>query len=333
MSDASSPDPSPSSAPDPASSAPPPDPTASPSSAPFPASDPLAPGQPWAPQAPWTPSPWTPSPPAAPWAPPPPATQWTPQPPATPWTPDGQTPPWSPDASGPIPAGSPPPAGWPTPDGQPPAAGWPPPGTGWPPPGYPPPYAYPGYPQVPGKPATSGGRIVGIVVAALVVLVLTVCGCLCAGGLWLDSTNPDPTAEEPWGYPDDDGWTPPSAGPLIPERPNTERPTVAPTPSKQPITRPTSGPAPVTVVYEVTGAGTVDLAYFDAESDLIHVDGQKLPWRTTIRTNGKSRVMVEARWVDDDGQKPLDCTVTVTGVGKPVVVSYQGYWATSCTPN
>ncbi|WCN80825.1 MmpS family transport accessory protein [Micromonospora sp. LH3U1] len=170
-----------------------------------------------------------------------------------------------------------------------------------------------------------GGRVVGIVVAVLVVLVLTVCGCLCAGGLLIDGTNPDPVAEEPWGIPDDDGWT--TAGPPIPKQP-----TVAPTPTKQPITRPTSGPAPVTVVYEVTGTGVVDLAYYDAESDLMHVDGAKLPWRTTIRTNGKSRVMVEARWADDEGERPLDCTVTVTGVGKPVVVKTRGYWSTRCTP-
>ncbi|MGC4870359.1 MmpS family transport accessory protein [Micromonospora sp. DT53] len=152
------------------------------------------------------------------------------------------------------------------------------------------------------------------------------------GGLWFDRTIPDSAPEEPWGYPDDDGWTPPSSGPLIPDRPTPRPTTAAPTPSKQPITRPTSGPAPVTVVYEVTGTGTVDLAYFDAESDLIHVDGQKLPWRTTIRTDGKSRVLVEARWTDDEGQRPLDCTVTVTGAGKPVVNKTRGYWATSCAP-
>ena len=83
----------------------------------------------------------------------------------------------------------------------------------------------------------------------------------------------------------------------------------------------------MTVVYEVSGSGDVDIAYFDAESDLIHVDGQKLPWRTTIRTNGKSRVMVEARWADDESEGPLDCTVTVTGAGKPVVDKTRGYWS------
>ncbi|MEV4118985.1 MmpS family transport accessory protein [Micromonospora sp. NPDC049645] len=163
-------------------------------------------------------------------------------------------------------------------------------------------------------------------------LVLAVCGCLCVGGLLLDEAGSDPVAEQPWVIPDDDGWTEPTAGPLIPERPSVAPPTVSPTPSKKPITRPTSGPAPVTVVYELTGSGVVDLAYFDAESDLIHVDGQKLPWRTSIRTNGKSRVMVEARWADDEGQRPLDCVVTVTGAGKPAVNKARGYWATSCAP-
>ncbi|MET8118926.1 MmpS family transport accessory protein [Micromonospora sp. NPDC005189] len=155
------------------------------------------------------------------------------------------------------------------------------------------------------------------------VLVLALCGCLCAGNFLLNASAPDPIAGDPWVVPDDDGWTAPAAPP----------PTVGPsTPAKQPITRPTSGPAPVTVVYEVSGNGRADIAYFDAESDLIHVDGTTLPWRTTIRTNGQSRVMVEARWDDDEGEKPLDCTVTVTGAGKPVVNTARGTWATSCTP-
>ncbi|MEU7972560.1 MmpS family transport accessory protein [Micromonospora sp. NPDC049089] len=232
-----------------------------------------------------------------------------------------------------MPDGQPHIAGWPPPGTGYPPPGYPPPGTGWPPPGYPPPYAYPGHPQGPSKTTTSSGRIVGIVVAAVVALVLLVCGCLCVAGLWLDQTDPDPVAEEPWVVPDDDGWTEPTTGPIIPERPTAPQPpTTSPTPSKKPVTRPTSGPAPVTVVYQLSGSGVVDLAYFDAESDLIHVDGQKLPWSTTIRTNGKTRVMVEARWADDEGERPLDCTVTVTGAGKPVVKKIRGYWATSCTP-
>ncbi|MGI5523895.1 MmpS family transport accessory protein [Micromonospora sp. CA-259024] len=161
-------------------------------------------------------------------------------------------------------------------------------------------------------------------------LVVIVCGCLCAGGFLLDGAGSEPIAEEPWVVPDD-GWTAPTTRAPVPERPTAQPPTVPPTPSRQPITRPTSGPAPVTVVYEVTGEGRADIAYFDAESDLIHVDGAKLPWRTTIRTNGQSRVLVEARW-SDNGERPLDCTVTVTGAGKPVVNKTRGSWATSCAP-
>ncbi|MDG4783819.1 MmpS family transport accessory protein [Micromonospora sp. WMMD961] len=172
----------------------------------------------------------------------------------------------------------------------------------------------------------------GIVVAAFVVLVVLVCGCLCAAGFLLDEPGSDPVAGEPWGVPDD-GWAAPTTGAPIPGQPVPGRPGPAtPTPSKQPITRPTSGPAPVTVVYEVTGSGTADIAYYDAESDLMHVDGATLPWRTTIRTNGQSRVMVEATGPDINNATPIDCTVTVSGVGKPVVIKEQGYYRISCTP-
>ncbi|MET7670234.1 MmpS family transport accessory protein [Micromonospora luteifusca] len=161
-------------------------------------------------------------------------------------------------------------------------------------------------------------------------LVLIICGCLCAAGLLFSRTSPDPIADGPYVTPDD-GWTAPTAGPPSPKRPTARPPTPAPTPTKQPITAPTSGPAPVTVVYEVTGSGTADIAYYDAESDLIHVDDAKLPWRTTVRTNGQSRVMVEATWPDIDYHGPLDCTLTVTGVGKPVVDKTRGYWRTTCS--
>ncbi|KAB1947980.1 hypothetical protein F8271_03195 [Micromonospora sp. ALFpr18c] len=163
-------------------------------------------------------------------------------------------------------------------------------------------------------------------IAVVVTLVLIVCGCVCGAGLLLEASSPDPVAGEPYPVPDD-GWTAPSA------EPGTAGPTTAaPIPTKKPITRPTSGPAPVTVVYEVTGSGTADIAYYDAESDLIHVDAAKLPWRTTIRTDGQSRVMVEATWPDIDYHGPIDCTVTVTGTdaGKPIVDKTRGYWRTTC---
>ncbi|MEU4556301.1 MmpS family transport accessory protein [Micromonospora violae] len=167
----------------------------------------------------------------------------------------------------------------------------------------------------------------GIVVAAFVVLVVLVCGCLCAAGFLLDEPGSDPVAEKPWVIPDD-GWTPPTRSAPIPERPSP----APPTPSKQPISRPTSGPAPVTVVYEVTGSGTADIAYYDAESDLMHVDGATLPWRTTIRTNGQSRVMVDATGPDINNAPPIGCTVTISGTGKPVVIKVQGYYRISCAP-
>ncbi|MEU8168146.1 MmpS family transport accessory protein [Micromonospora sp. NPDC049004] len=283
--------------------------------------DPLAPGQPWAP-----PAPWTPASPSAPWTPDPAGTGWTPTA-ATPWPP--------PPSPEPTPAGYPQP-GYPQPGYPPPGylyPGYPPPGyppPGYPPPGYPPPgYLYPGYPP-PGRPS-GNGRVVGIVAAVVAALVLGACGCFCVGGPLLGQLLPDTVAEDPYdtGPFDDDGW-PPSAAPE-PTAPTDPETTTA-TPTKKPITRPTSGPAPVTVVYQVSGAGEADIAYYDAESDLIHVDSAKLPWRTTIRTNGQSRIMVEATWPDGVAEKPLDCTITITGVGKPVIDKSQGYWMTRCEP-
>ncbi|MCX5067602.1 MmpS family protein [Micromonospora lupini] len=174
--------------------------------------------------------------------------------------------------------------------------------------------------------------MVGIVVGVVAALVLAACGCFCVGGPLISQLVPDSVAEDPYDSdPYDDGWPPTAAPePTAPTAP-TDAETTTAAPTKKPITRPTSGPAPVTVVYEVSGAGEADIAYFDAESDLIHVDRAKLPWRTTIRTDGQSRVMVEARWSDYQ-ERPIDCTVTVTGVGKPVVNKTAGTWATSCEP-
>ncbi|WP_435207122.1 MmpS family transport accessory protein [Micromonospora sp. bgisy143] len=279
----------------------------------FPTSGPLAPGQPWAPPAPWAP---------------PPASGWTPDATGTPWTPDPTAVPGTPEPAGPGAWTPPPPPPEHPPAGYPP--GYPPPGyppPGYPPPGYPPPYLYPGYPPA-GRPGGGAGRVVGIVAAVVAVLAVLGCGCFCVSGSLLGQLVPDTVSEDPYDSDPfgDDTW-PPSAAPEPPTVPDT--PTAVPT--KKPITRPTSGPAPVTVVYEVTGVGRADIAYFDAESDLIHVDGAKLPWRMTIRTNGQSRVMVEARWSDYE-ERPIGCTVTVTGAGEPVTNKTQGTWATSCEP-
>ncbi|MCO1598318.1 MmpS family protein [Micromonospora sp. RHAY321] len=285
------------------SDASPPDPSPTQPPDPTPSPDPSAAGsQPTNPTSDWTSPGAYPAPdplaPGQPWAPPPP------------WTP-GPLPPST--GTDPSPAGYPP-SGW-APAGHGPS--------GWPPPGYPPPYLYPGYPQG-GPPSGGNGRMVGIVVAVVAAVTLALCGCLCAAGPLIGLLAPDPVAEDPYddGPFDDDRWSPPTTAPT----------TTAPTPSKKPITRPTSGPAPVTVVYEITGNGEADISYYDAESDLIHVDRAKLPWRTTIRTSGQSRVMVEAIWSDIDNNGPLDCTLTMTGSGSPVVDRTLGYWMTTCTP-
>ncbi|MEO3775942.1 MmpS family transport accessory protein [Micromonospora sp. B11E3] len=267
------------------------------------------------PTGPSTPEP--PGPAGSPWSPPDPLAPpqaWTAP---DPWVAPA---PWYPP---PAPTGTEPPAAGPVP---PPPAGAPWPGyvrPGWPPAGYPPPYAYPGRP-----PARSGSdrTVVGLVITLVVVLVVGLCGCACVAGALVGLGEDRAASEEPW-YDDpyDDGRYHEDG------TPSPDPTTFAADPTKKPITRPTSGPAPVTVVYEVTGAGRADIAYFDAESDLIHVDGAKLPWRTTIRTDGKSRVMVEATWSGDENG-PLTCRLTVTGAGKPVIKVQQGYWNTACRP-
>ncbi|MEK8109341.1 MmpS family transport accessory protein [Micromonospora sp. M12] len=167
----------------------------------------------------------------------------------------------------------------------------------------------------------------GIVIAVFAALVLVVCGCLCAGSLFLDGagrTRPPRTRG--------------GAFPTMARAPRHDGTHPGATrqrgshPSKKPITRPTSG-RPGDGGLRGHRRGTADIAYYDAESDLMHVDNAKLPWRMTIRTNGKSRVMVEATWPDsDDNQRPLDCVLTVTGAGKPIVDRTRGTGGPPATP-
>ncbi|MER5701338.1 MmpS family transport accessory protein [Micromonospora sp. NPDC002296] len=281
----------------------------SPDAAPWASLDPLAPPQAWAAPEPW-------APPtggreqfgsAASDAGPPPATT-----------------PGAPAADGSLPGGQPwsghVPSGWPP--GQP---GWPAEGhpaqVGWPPAGYPPPFAYPGRP--PTRPGGGDAKVIALVVGLVVVLVLGLCCCIGLFGFVAGEPDDRTTASDPW-Y-DTDG-TEPADPPTFPADP----PTFPADPSKKPVTRPTAGPAPVTVVYEVTGSGRADVAYFDADSDLIHVDGAKLPWRTTIRTNGQSRVMVEATRPYDESE-PLTCRLSVTGAGRPVTDTTTAVWRTTCS--
>lgn len=201
------------------------------------------------------------------------------------------------------------PQNWATPDPWSPMT---PPPAPWPPATY------------PSTPRPGGGGRVAAIVTVVTVVVLGLCACFGVAGL-LTTYGDRPVAEDPYGdphYEEPDGEAEPTAE-------STRFPT--PDRTQRPVTRPTSGPAPVTVVYEVTGTGRADISYFDAESDLIHVDGVQLPWRTTVRTNGTSRVMVEATW-SDEADLPISCKVTVTGAGKPVIDAVDGVWRTTCAP-
>ncbi|MFI1193145.1 MmpS family transport accessory protein [Micromonospora sp. NPDC020750] len=171
--------------------------------------------------------------------------------------------------------------------------------------------------------------MIALVIGLVVVLVLGLCCCAGLGGFVTAAVEDGTTAGGPW-YDEDE------TGPVDPpwydedETEPVDPPTFPADPSKKPVTRPTAGPAPVTVVYEVTGGGRADVAYFDADSDLIHVDSAKLPWRTTIRTNGQSRVMVEATRPYDETE-PLTCRLSVTGAGPPVTDRTTAVWRTTCS--
>ncbi|RGC70685.1 membrane protein [Micromonospora sp. MW-13] len=280
-----------------------------PGAAPWAPLSPLAPPKPWAAPEPWDPS----------------AASDAGLPPAA--TAEASA------AGGSLPGGQPRsgyvPAGWPPTQPGPTQPGWPaggnPAHAGWPPAGYPPPFAYPGQP-----PTRSGGdaKVIALVIGLVVVLVLGLCCCAGLGGLVTAAAEDRTTAGDPWydkdetepvdPWYDEDGTEP------------VDPPTFPADPSKKPVTRPTAGPAPVTVVYEVTGGGRADVAYFDADSDLIHVDSAKLPWRTTIRTNGQSRVMVEATRPYGENE-PLTCRLSVTGAGPPATDTTTAVWRTTCS--
>ncbi|TDB73320.1 hypothetical protein E1165_17560 [Micromonospora sp. KC723] len=272
-----------------------PDPTASP-----------APPQPWAPPDPLTaPQPW-----AAPGSAD-----------ATPTAPTGYGPTGGVHGTPAAPYG---PSGGALPGPGTPPVGWPPPG--YPPPGYPPPYAHPGRPPVHVHPgyqpvggsATSGRWVVGIVAAALAVLVLGFCGCLGAGNALLGWYAPEPVAEDPYdGYDDgeedeDPTWTPPALS-----QPAT------------PATTPSGGPGRYPVSYEVTGTGRADIQYYDANGDFIRLEGVRLPWRERIRTDDPNRVVVIAGG-DDTG--PIRCSAQVGG-RTPVTEAGEPGARVTCQPS
>ncbi|MFI7073793.1 MmpS family transport accessory protein [Micromonospora sediminicola] len=329
------------------------DPIAPPAASSWTPPDPLAAPQPWTPPAPWSPPTWAPGPwtgdhsgtsdpagtpgpterpdtpgqgvdqgPGRPtgapaggagWAAPEAAGHPRPAvPPAV--TPAG----WSGDPAVPSPGdtGGPPPGGpaapgWP-PAAYPPAAYPPatyppaayPPGA-YPPGPYPPPYAYPG-----GTPRRStGGWAVGLVVTVVAALVLAFCGCVGLGVLGAfvdDSTSSGEPYDDPY-LDDPDG--------IVEE----------PTPTA-PVTTPSGGPGRFTVVYEVTATGPVDVQFYDAGENLLHLDDVASPWRLRLTANNRERVQVTATPAGPDAGD-VTCRITVDG---REVYRNSGRWGATC---
>ncbi|MBM0260850.1 MmpS family transport accessory protein [Micromonospora sp. 4G55] len=162
----------------------------------------------------------------------------------------------------------------------------------------------------------------GIVIAVVAVLVLGVCGCVGVGSALVGRYSP--TADEPYYDPDpyysddydedapESTWSPPP-----PVQPST------------PAATPSRGRGRFAVTYEVTGQGTADVQYYDANGDFIRLDGVRLPWRKKIRTDDANRVIVIASKTDNDG-RTIGCSTTVAGRA-PVTDSVDGWgWQVTC---
>ncbi len=299
--------------------------------------DPLAAPQPWAPPAPWTPTPWTPSPwappgsappgpwpqhgsatPGAPGTPPPPGPGTDPAaaPGPTGWTSPGAPPGpagWAAPGAAPhsaqsVPGGTPRPATPPGYPAGPPAPPWPggAPGPGWPPAGYPPPYAYPA--SVPRR--STGGWVVAVVVTVVVALVLAFCGCV---GLGVLGSFVDDSATS--GQPYDPEFDEPDGG--LAGDPTEGAPPI-------PATTPSGGRGRFTVVYEATGAGTVDVQFYDANAAFLQVDGVRSPWRLAFTANDRERVQIIAS-PTDSGE--ASCRITIDG---KVVSQDSGEYGATC---
>jgi len=287
--------------PDPQPGGSPTDPTASPAvptPAPWTPPDPLAAPTPWAP----SPMPWSPADESGttglPGATGLPGTTGVPSATGLPGTTG------VPGAAGPPGAtglpGAPAPSGYPAPIGHP----WPGhPTPAWPPAGYPPPYAYPGPPP----PRANGGRTAAIVVGIVIaVLALLFCGCVGLGvlGSFYDEQVSSSEPYEPgYGVPDEE---------------------VASVPPNNPATTPSGGPGSLTVVYEVTGADTADIQFYDANADFYQVDEVRTPWRMTFTANDRERVQLIATPV---GSGEANCRITING---KVVSEKSGMWGVAC---
>ncbi|MFI7604055.1 MmpS family transport accessory protein [Micromonospora sp. NPDC049366] len=222
----------------------------------------------------------------------------------------------------PTPSTGPAPGPWAPPDpgvwsstpGHPPHTGpttptpsAPPPSWGAQPPVAPAPWAYgQPWPYAPAARRRSGRA--GVLIAATTVLVLVVCGGIGAATLIRYAQPPapgGPVAGQPWAEPsyvDDESW------------------------ADRPATTPSGAPGTVHVAYEVTGAGLVDLEYYDANGDFVQEAEVPLPWRLNLRVRTADRVMVLAHRYPADG--PVSCRITVDGRTVEEVRGSQ--WGASC---
>lgn len=220
-----------------------------------------------------------------------------------PWTPPGPPDPWAP--AGAVPAGAPP--------GPPPLhAGTAHPGyapASWPPPGYPPPYAYPGTARA----GTGSGWIVAVV-AVVVAVVLAVCGCL---GLGVLGSLTDDEAAGPDGglYPTMDDLGGPDGG-LDPAAP-----------TRSPATTPSAGPGRLSAVYEVTGAGPVDIQFYDANGDFLEYEEVPSPWRLAISADDRERIQVLVQPGEEAESDTVSCRITING---KVVSEDTGDYGATC---
>ncbi|MGR6322122.1 MmpS family transport accessory protein [Micromonospora soli] len=142
------------------------------------------------------------------------------------------------------------------------------------------------------------------------VVVLVFCGCLSMGvlGPWYGDSYDGHGNGEPGG-----GAT-------------AEAP--FPVPSRHPATQPSGGPGELSVVYEVTGVGPVDLQYYDANGDYIENERVTSPWRLQFTTNRTDRgLMVLAQLSEPNEIDRATCRIIVDG---NVVAEDSGVYGGDC---
>jgi Mycobacterium membrane protein len=194
-----------------------------------------------------------------------------------------------------APAGDPPPGyGQPYP-GVPAGYDHPPPGYG--PPGYGPPgYGPPGYGAPPAYgPAPRRRSNVPLVALILAVTVLLCGGAVTAGVMVVNAVKD--RAEEA---------IKPITEPTLPQLP-TEAPDLPGMPSL-----PGTSGRTITVTYEVTGDGPVQIGYVDKPGEPKRVAEAKLPWKETTTLDSPAFLLVSAVR-EDTGSGTVRCRISVDG--------------------